>query len=64
MRRSISGKKVQTLQDRKSLFTKEVDRNLIRGWKMETSFGGKGSLPQEYGTISGEQYNKGYMDLK
>lgn len=64
MRRSISGKKVQTLRDRSSLFTKEIDTNLIREWKKETSFGGQGSLRQEYGTISSEQYRKNYMDLK
>lgn len=41
MRRSISGKKVQTLRDRSSLFTKEIDANLIREWKRKPLLVGK-----------------------
>ena len=67
MRRSISGNKVQTLNDRKNLFTKEPDPNLFHNGDKETSFRGKslgGILPVQYGVLPEEKRDDNYMDLK
>lgn len=66
MRRSISGRKVQTLRDRQAQFTKEQDTLLLSLARKNTelSFKGGGAIPQKNGTLQGDGHKGAYMDLK
>ena len=66
MRRSISGRKVQTLRDRQAQFTKEPDAMLLSLTRERTalSFKGNGAIPQKYGTLQDDSHKGTYMDLK
>lgn len=59
MRRSISGRKVQTLNDRKNRISKQPDLRLLQYAKrlLETS----PKLPEKFGTTDNKE---NYMDLK
>lgn len=66
MRRSISGRKVQTLRDRQACFTKEPDAMLLSltRKKTELSFKGNGVISMKYGTLQDDSRKDTYMDLK
>lgn len=66
MRRSISGRKVQTLRDRQACFIKEPDTMLLRITKERTSlsFKGGGTIPRNYGVLQHRKENGSYMNLK
>lgn len=66
MRRSISGRKVQTLRDRQAQFTKEPDTLLLSIARENTklSFKGNGAIQQKYGALQDDSYKDTYMDLK
>lgn len=59
-----SGSKVRTVRDANSLVKPNVDKRRLRGWQSATSFGGQEIVPEEFGTISAEEFNKpGYLDI-
>lgn len=66
MRRSIFGRKVQTLRDRQACFTKEPDAVLfgLTRENAKLSFKGNGAIPQKNGTLQGDGHKGAYMDLK